>query len=517
MNLKNKTIAVLLIAFAILLIVPSIVNAATEYTYSDTEQGIEWVYELDSSNNVVNLRCNTTTVKGTVTIPSAIEEKTVISLADAGSWVNGAFKDCTGLTGVTIPDTIVEIGRSAFENCTGLKTVTIPNSVTQIGSSAFRGCSGLTSVVFSTNITTIESYAFAECTGLKTVTIPDSVVTLETAAFKKCSGLKELNLSNNLTTIEDRTFEGCSGLTSVIIPDSVTTIEGEYTNIYGAFGDCTNLAKVLIPDTVASIGKGTFQGCDKLTIYGNDGMTSKDYAEENGIAFDYIANWDKENSGQDITAPTVEDIEVTYASIMNYDKDTNTGVYIVPTDAKLVINVHFSEVIQGTTVPTLTIKFGSGENIEITEGTVSGSTITYIYTIKSTDKGTMTTVKFEDGNITDAAGNAATLTCPALSIQYDTLGNDLIYANGTVTNPDDDNQGENDGNDDEEQSGENNNQNTGTNGENQNTNNQDGKEDNSVSPAPIPNAGKATLITMFVAIILVGVISFAKVRKYKEI
>ena len=43
-----------------------------------------------------------------------------------------------------------------------------------------------------------------------------------------------------------------------------------------------------------------------MTIYGNDGMKSKEFAEENNIKFDYIANWDKKDTGDDVTAPAVE-------------------------------------------------------------------------------------------------------------------------------------------------------------------------------------------------------------------
>ena len=429
---KVKCITLFFIVLALLLVIPNVSNAATEYTYSDTEQGIEWSYQLDSSNNVIELKCKTTSKTGEVTIPSTIDGKTVISLK--GDYNNGTFYNCAGITSVTIPNTIAIIGEYAFGHCTGLKSITLPDSVTKIESGAFYSCSGITSVTLSNNLTSIGQLAFYGCSGLKSLTIPNSVTTIGEGAFRYCSGLKELSLSENLTKITDKSFEGCSGLTSVILPDSVTTIEGGYTNIYGAFGDCKNLAKILIPDSVASIGEGAFQGCDKLTIYGNDGMTSKEYAETKEIPFDYIANWDKENSGADITAPTVENIQVTYASVMNYSKDANKNMYMVPAGAKLVINVNFSEVVEGTTVPTLTIKFGDGENIKVTEGTVGGTTITYIYTVKNTDKGVMTTIDLSGGNVKDAAGNAATLSCPAVSIQYNS--GDFVYANGTATNPD---------------------------------------------------------------------------------
>ncbi|MDE6051459.1 MAG: leucine-rich repeat domain-containing protein, partial [Paramuribaculum sp.] len=58
------------------------------------------------------------------------------------------FWDCTGLTSVTIPNSVTSIERNAFEGCSGLTSVTIPNSVTSIGYEAFKGCSGLTVVEY---------------------------------------------------------------------------------------------------------------------------------------------------------------------------------------------------------------------------------------------------------------------------------------------------------------------------------------------------------------------------------
>ena len=50
-----------------------------------------------------------------------------------------AFSGCSGLTSVTIPNSVTAIEHGAFENCRGLTSVTIPNSVTFIGSRAFEG------------------------------------------------------------------------------------------------------------------------------------------------------------------------------------------------------------------------------------------------------------------------------------------------------------------------------------------------------------------------------------------
>ena len=510
---KAKYLIITIFTMVMLFLIPSISNAATEYTYSDTKQGIEWSYKLDSSNNVINLRCKTTSKIGSVTIPSTIDGKTVISLS--GSYDTGAFQNCPGITNVTIPNTISIIGSHAFQNCTGLKSITIPDSVIGIRGYAFEGCSGITTVTLSNNLTSIDNNAFNGCSGLKSLTIPNSVTTIGECAFRNCSGLKSLTLSKNLSKLSRESFEGCKGLTSVVLPDSVTTIEGTGIAVYGAFDNCVNLTKLLIPDSVASIGSNAFRGCKKLTIYGNDGSAAKEYAESNGISFDYIANWDKKSSGTDITAPTVKSIVIPYKSVMNYSRDANKNMYIIPTGAKLVINVNFNENIEGTTVPTLTIKFGDGQNIKVTEGTIGGSTITYIYTIKNTDKGIMTIVNLSGGNIKDIAGNAATLSCPTLSIELSSGA--FIYANGTATNPDS-------GNNNQTTTGNNNNNNnnnngSSTNGNKNNSNNTpNGKTDNTKATGKLPQTGIGVgIIAVIVITALGGTYAFIRTNKLRDI
>ena len=502
---KIKFLTIFFIVLELLLILPNVSNAATtEYTYSDTEQGIEWSYQLDDSNNVIQLKCKTTSKIGAVTIPSTIEGKTVISLK--GKYSDGAFQDCTGITSVTIPNTITLIGECAFNNCTGLKSITLPDSVTKIEESAFNGCSGMTTVTLSNNLTSIGMRAFEGCSGLKSFTIPDSVTTIEYAAFVNCSGLKSLTLSKKLTKISDRTFEGCSGLTSVILPESVTTIEGNHKNIYGAFGDCTNLAKILIPDSVASIGIGAFQGCKKLTIYGNDEQTSKSFAEANGINFKYISEWNKSDVGDDITPPYVESIQVAYSSVSGY-YDSNSTTYIVPSGKVLIINVNFNENILATKVPSLTIRFGSSSNIVLTEGTVSGSTVAYTYTIASGDVGTMATVSLTGGDIKDAAGNEATLSCPELKVQY---GFDhYIYANGTAVDVEEGNNNNN--NDQAKEEGNNNNNNN-------NNNDPVKEEDNTTASGKLPQTGLTMGISLAIVVLLVSCIfAYKKHNKLKGI
>ena len=154
----------------------------------------------------------------------------------------GTVTNCDpSVTKANIPHTIkgvtvTSIGGSAFRYCTSLTSVTIPDSVTSIGGWAFADCASLTSVTIPDGVTSIGEYTFSWCTSLTSATIPDSV-----------------------TSIGKGAFYDCTSLTSVTIPDSVTSID-EY-----AFYDCKSLTSVTIPDSVTSIGDWAFSGCKSLT------------------------------------------------------------------------------------------------------------------------------------------------------------------------------------------------------------------------------------------------------------
>ena len=152
--------------------------------------------------------------------------------------IGGAFWGCTGLTSITIPDSVMSIGNGAFCDCTRLTSITIPDSVTSIGVFAFSSCSGLTSVTIGSGVTSIGSSAFDSCSGLTSVTIPDGVTSIGSSAFSSCSGLTSVTIGSGVTSIGGWAFRGCTRLTSITIPDSVTSIG------YWAFKDCTALTEI---------------------------------------------------------------------------------------------------------------------------------------------------------------------------------------------------------------------------------------------------------------------------------
>ncbi len=135
---------------------------------------------------------------GNLNIPSSVTYSgTTYSVTSIGNY---AFEECSGLTSVTIPNSVTSIGSKAFNYC-GLTSVTIPNSVTSIGSRAFYYC-GLTSVTIPNSVTSIGSGAFSLCRGLTSVTIGNSVTSIGSQAFNGCNYLKTVyNLSSLTFTI----------------------------------------------------------------------------------------------------------------------------------------------------------------------------------------------------------------------------------------------------------------------------------------------------------------------------
>ena len=140
---KIKIIMVILVIISSILLIANYSNAATdEYVTTTVINGVtaNWEYRLNDSNQIVDLKCtNPSDLKGSVTIPTTLDGKTVTSLGSS------AFKSATNITEIIIPDSVKKIESYAFENCTKLTKVDL-GSIEEIEWDIFEGCTNLTAV-----------------------------------------------------------------------------------------------------------------------------------------------------------------------------------------------------------------------------------------------------------------------------------------------------------------------------------------------------------------------------------
>ena len=262
--MRPKRLISLLVAVCMMItMLPlSAVTAFAEDTSAPTGTASYGDYEYDYTINTEDGTATITKFRALVdgsydiTIPTDFGRFPVTAIGD------DAFRGCSALKKVTIPQSVTSIGDSAFAGCHNLDSVTIKDAATSIGSRAFTECPLTTTLSLGKKITTIGDDAFYDCRGLTSVTIPQSVTSIGKEAFYQCIHLKTLsfgeNIKTNIETIGDDAFYYCIELKSVTIPQSVTSIGND------AFGQCHDLQSLTIKDAATSIGHRAFLGCTSL-------------------------------------------------------------------------------------------------------------------------------------------------------------------------------------------------------------------------------------------------------------
>ena len=331
MKKTRKIISLLLSILMIITSVPlmalnSFAASSGDYEYELLKDGTAQIKHYEGSETEIE-------------IPSEIDGHRVTFIG------SGAFKGCTSLTSVTIPDSITEIYPFVLDECASLRTInvaannmnyssengilfnkdktllirypqkkddktyTIPDSVTEINSSAFSGCTLIENVIIPDSTTFVERDAFEECTSLISVVIGNGVTYLGDYAFDGCSSLESVTIGSGIEAFGYDPFADCNSiktakidsnaafslfcgfdsLENVIIGENVTAIGDG-----GLFG-CKSLKRVYIPDTVTTIGEHAFGyymdydtnkevAIEGFTIVGKPGSAAQAYAEGNGFA-----------------------------------------------------------------------------------------------------------------------------------------------------------------------------------------------------------------------------------------
>ena len=129
-----------------------------------------------------------------------------------GTFANNTQITTCDLTEVTGWGTTPTLPELAFKDCTKLQEVTLPDGVQVIGEYAFIRCAALTTVNLS-QVTRIDEYAFWECTSLTALTL-DNVTTIDHDAFYGCTGLETLKIPK-CTWFGNYIVTGCKALTRI--------------------------------------------------------------------------------------------------------------------------------------------------------------------------------------------------------------------------------------------------------------------------------------------------------------
>lgn len=249
--------------------------------------------EVSSESNF-----NYNSYSGSVTVPSNIRVNGVnYKVTAVGS---SAFRDCTGLTSVTLPKTINRIGIDAFERA-GLSSVVLPDAVEIIDEGAFTGCSQLKDVTLGSSLKELKSTSFTGCTALNKITctamtppkmahnslfedvvyssaklyVPKAAINAYKGAdwWRMFSSINELpfdicmngiyyNITGSNTVEVTYRDEGLNSYSGDVTVPSTISYGGKTYNVtgvgYAAFGVCDKLTSVTLPNTITYIEKAAF-------------------------------------------------------------------------------------------------------------------------------------------------------------------------------------------------------------------------------------------------------------------
>jgi hypothetical protein len=195
-----------------------------------------------------------------------------------------SFEELAYFTGLT------EIPDEAFRLCTSLQSVVLPENLQSVGLRAFMECK-LQSIIIPNNVQTIAGAAFADC-GLSTISIPASVTSIGNYVFAGNSQLSTIVVDTNNPAYDSRngcnaiinksTNELIQGCVSTIIPSEIKSISDgafelmniEHINLpqglerigFNAFYGCP-LREIVFPEGLTYIGRYSFNGCDNLTEF----------------------------------------------------------------------------------------------------------------------------------------------------------------------------------------------------------------------------------------------------------
>lgn len=221
---------------------------------------------------------------------SVVTDCEILPADESYSICTQAFRNCSGLTTLTLPEGLRDIGTNAFQNCNNLTKLKIPNidawlNVTLASASStpfyssgkgylFIGDEEVTNIAIPSGLSAIGAYTFYNCTGIEEASFPESLQSIGSNAFYGCTGLSRINLPSLENWISLQYADAASAafysageghlyisgteLKSIALPQSKTEL-GQY-----AFYNCSGIEELTLPSGLAKVNSNAFYGCKSL-------------------------------------------------------------------------------------------------------------------------------------------------------------------------------------------------------------------------------------------------------------
>ena len=211
---------------------------------------------------------------GSVAVPGSV---TVLGKSCTVKFIaEQAFDHCTGVTGVTLPESVKWIETGAFSHCTAMTSISMPG-VTSIGTLAFWNCDALTRVNLPVKLSIIGDKAFQSCDSLNSVVIRRGATSIGAGAFRSCGKLAELTIGEGTVEIGANAFYNCKMLGSVTLPATVAQLA------HDAFNGCDGLWFAALPKHFYS-GSLSLPRSEFALIFSNCHPDLEIVFMENGVA-----------------------------------------------------------------------------------------------------------------------------------------------------------------------------------------------------------------------------------------
>lgn len=213
---------------------------------------------------------------------------------------NDAFAE-SGIKEFIAPDSFKEIWGYAFKDCKNLEKVDL-NKTTSIGDMSFENCTKLSSIVLPNTLVELGTYVFSGCTLLNNIKMPSNPIEITNTFIYKSGYYNDAkNWENGILYVDNYLITTNNDLLN---QQSINVKEGTIVIAINAFtNNGKNLKSIVLPEGLKIIGSSAFSSLYSLSqinipssviSIGNNAFGSTDLYEnksnwENG-GF-YIDNW----------------------------------------------------------------------------------------------------------------------------------------------------------------------------------------------------------------------------------